>query len=156
MLNRADIRTDPVSGVAQAGLPLRLAFSVSEITAGQCAPLAGAYLDVWHCNALGVYSDVSAQGTTGQRWLRGYQVTDAHGSARFLTIYPGWYQGRTVHIHFRIRRFSGTQTTFNFVSQLYFNDAITTAIYHRAAPYTSRPNRSTTNAQDGIYGQGGS
>jgi len=156
MLNRSDIRSDPTSGVVQQGLLFRLAFNVSEITAGTCAPLSGAYVDIWHCNALGVYSDTAAQGTTGQRFLRGYQITDEHGNVRFLTVYPGWYQGRTVHIHFRVRRFNGTQTTFDFVSQLYFNDAITTGIFQRVAPYSGRPARTTTNTNDGIYSQGGS
>lgn len=152
MLNRADIRTDPQSGVPQEGLPLRLELNVSEITAGQCGPLAGAYVDVWHCNAMGKYSDFAAEGTLGQKWLRGYQVSDAHGNVRFITIYPGYYTGRTMHIHFRIRKYSaGGQVTFNFTSQLYFNDATSTAIFQRVAPYNSRPARTTFNSNDGIY-----
>ena len=155
MLNRSDIRADPTTGVLQAGLPLRLALNVSEITAGDCAPVSGAYIDIWHCNANGVYSDENAGGngnTLGQKWLRGYQVSDAHGNVRFLTIYPGWYTGRTVHIHFRVRKFNGNTATFNFVSQLYFDDAVTNAIFKRTAPYSSRLNRSpASNAADGIY-----
>lgn len=157
MLNRADIRSDPSTGIAQVGMPLRLAINVSEITgASSCAPLSGAYVDVWHCNASGAYSDVAAgagnPNTLGQRWLRGYQITDAHGNARFITVYPGWYNGRTVHIHFRVRKFSGTTVTFNFVSQLYFVDSISNAIYARTAPYNARLNRNpATNAQDNIY-----
>ena len=99
----------------------------------------------------GAYSDIASQGTLGQRFLRGYQVTDTHGNVRFLTIYPGYYNGRTVHIHVRVRRFSGTQVTFNFTSQFYFNDAISTAIFQRVAPYNSRPARTTFNTNDGIY-----
>jgi protocatechuate 3,4-dioxygenase beta subunit len=135
----------------QQGLLLRLGINVSEITSGACAPMSGAYVDVWHCNASGVYSDVAAQGTTGRRFLRGYQVTDSHGNVRFLTIYPGYYPGRTVHIHFRVRRFSGTTVTFNFVSQLYFNDTVTDGIFQRVAPYNSRPARTTRNTNDNIY-----
>src|SRR5437868_6791304 len=76
MLSRSDIRSDPTTGQLQAGLPLRLSLNVSEITGGtSCAPLAGAYVDIWHCNALGLYSDEAANNTVGQRWLRGYQVT---------------------------------------------------------------------------------
>ena len=65
----------------------------------------GAVIDVWHCDAAGVYSDVTDPGfdTTGSDFLRGYQVTDESGRAAFTTVYPGWYQGRTVHIHFKIR-----------------------------------------------------
>lgn len=156
MLSRSDIRSDPASGVIQQGLLLRLGINVSEITAGVCAPLSGAYVDIWHCNALGVYSDVAAQGTVGQKFLRGYQVTDSHGNVRFLTVYPGYYQGRTVHIHFRVRRFTGPTVTFNFVSQLYFDDLITDGVFQRVAPYSGRPARGTRNTNDGIYGQGGS
>jgi protocatechuate 3,4-dioxygenase beta subunit len=156
MLNRADVRSDPSTGVLQAGLPLRLALNISETTAGVCSPLVGAYVDIWHCNATGAYSDEPAgmgnPNTQGQKWLRGYQVTDAHGNVRFLTVYPGWYMGRTVHIHYRIRRFSGTTTTFNFTSQLYFDDAISNSIFARMAPYTSHPNRNpASNSQDGLY-----
>jgi protocatechuate 3,4-dioxygenase beta subunit len=54
-------------------------------------------VDVWHCDALGVYSGVRdfRFDTSGQKFLRGYQTTDERGEVRFLTIYPGWYVGRT-------------------------------------------------------------
>lgn len=151
MLSRSDIRSDPSNGVVQRGLLLRLGISISENTGGACAPMSGASVDVWHCNASGVYSDVQAQNTVGQRFLRGYQVADSHGNVRYLTIYPGYYTGRTVHIHFRVRKFSGATTTFNFVSQLYFDDAITDAVFQRVSPYSSRPARTTRNSNDGIY-----
>ena len=78
-LNRSDIRADPATGAASAGVPLSLSFRVSRSSAGACTPLTGAFLDVWHCDAAGAYSDVG--GTLGRRFLRGYQVTDAarHG-----------------------------------------------------------------------------
>ena len=156
MLNRADVRSDPATGVLQAGLPLRLGINISETTANVCSPLAGAYVDIWHCSATGAYSDEPAgmgnPNTLGQKWLRGYQVTDAHGNVRFLTIYPGWYMGRTVHIHFRVRKFSGTTTTFNFTSQLYFDDAISNSIFARMAPYNTHPNRNpASNGADNLY-----
>jgi protocatechuate 3,4-dioxygenase beta subunit len=156
MLNRSDIRPDPATGQLRPGMPLRLSVNVSEIQGGSCSPVAGAYVDIWHCDAAGAYSDVSGgagnPNTLGQRWLRGYQLTDAHGNARFLTIYPGWYMGRTVHIHFRVRKFSGATTTFNFTSQMYFADAISNAIYSSTAPYSSRPNRNpASNTQDMLY-----
>jgi protocatechuate 3,4-dioxygenase beta subunit len=142
----------PATGVLQAGLPLRLALNVSEITGTSCLPVAGCFVDIWQCNALGLYSDVTANGTLGQKWLRGHQVSDEHGNVRFLTIYPGWYNGRTVHIHFRVRKFNGSAVTFNFTSQLYFSDAISNAVFARAAPYSSRPNRNpASNTQDNIY-----
>jgi protocatechuate 3,4-dioxygenase beta subunit len=156
MLNRSDIRSDPGSGVVQQGLPFRMLFNLSEITGGTvCTPMAGAYVDIWHCNAFGIYSDVSAQNTVGQKFLRGYQVTDTHGNARFLSVYPGYYNGRTVHIHFRVRKFSGATVTFNFVSQTFFNDPTTTSIFQQVAPYNTRPARTTFNSNDMVYATGG-
>ena len=95
-LNRSDIRMDPTAGSVVEGIPLDLTFNVSRIdSSSSCTPLAGAVVNVWHCDALGQYSDVrdTAEGfnTLGQKYLRGYQVTDENGSARFTTIYPGWY-----------------------------------------------------------------
>ena len=88
--------------------------------------MAGAMVDICQCDAIGVYSDVRATNgffnTGGQRFLRGYQVTDASGVAKFTTVYPGWYQGRSVHIHFKIRTNAGGRNA-EFVSQLYFDDA---------------------------------
>ena len=72
-------------------------------TENDCAALEGAQVDIWHCNAYGVYSDIAAESTTGQNWLRGYQLTDSNGLATFTTIIPGWYEGRTTHIHLRVR-----------------------------------------------------
>jgi protocatechuate 3,4-dioxygenase beta subunit len=104
-LDRSDIRSDPTDGSMKEGIPLLLTFKVSQVSNSGCTPLGGATVDIWHCDALGVYSDVSDPGfnTVGQQWLRGYQTTEANGQANFTTIYPGWYQGRTVHIHFKIR-----------------------------------------------------
>ena len=151
-LHRSDIRADPNSGAIKPGFPFRFTINVSETDAsGACTPVSGAYVDVWHCDAGGLYSAVSQNGTTGQEFLRGYQITDAHGSARFITVYPGYYPGRTVHIHFRVRKFSGNSTTFNFVSQLYFDDTVTDGIFAREAPYNTRSARNTRNSNDNIY-----
>jgi protocatechuate 3,4-dioxygenase beta subunit len=151
MLNRSDIRSDPGTGQVEPGLLLRVGLNVSEINNGVCEPLPGVYVDVWHCNALGIYSDVAQQGTQGKKFLRGYQVTDAHGNVRFLTVYPGYYPGRTAHIHFRVRKFVNGNVTFNFVSQLYFDDTVTDGIYGRVDPYRNRPPRNTRNSNDGIF-----
>ena len=104
-LLRADIRSEPSGGPVIEGVPVRLAFQVSRIAGNGCTPLAGAVVDLWQCDAQGRYSDVrdSMADTRGLKFLRGYQVTEADGAARFVTIYPGWYPGRTVHIHFKIR-----------------------------------------------------
>jgi protocatechuate 3,4-dioxygenase beta subunit len=147
MLNRSDIRTDPVTGVVSSGIPLSLTFNVSRIANSACTPLTGAYLDVWHCDAGGVYSDVSG---SSRKFLRGYQITDANGIAAFTTIYPGWYSGRAVHIHFKLRLFAGSTKTYEFTSQFFFDDAFTDTVYAQS-PYSSRGTRNTRNANDGIY-----
>src|SRR5262249_20713195 len=107
-------------------------------------------VDVWHCNAQGLYSDEPANGTVGTKYLRGFQVTDANGVAEFMTIYPGWYRGRTVHIHFNVRTLSGTRTTLEFTSQLCFDEAVTGAVFAQS-PYKSRGLPDTSNARDGIF-----
>jgi protocatechuate 3,4-dioxygenase beta subunit len=90
----------------------------------------------------------------GQKFLRGYQVTDSEGRAEFLTIYPGWYLGRTVHIHFKIRTADMSQPNYEFTSQLYFDDALTDRVYAQL-PYSDRGQRNQRNAQDGIFRSGG-
>jgi protocatechuate 3,4-dioxygenase beta subunit len=114
-------------------------------------------VDVWHCNAGGVYSDVSDQrfNTVGKKFLRGYQVTDADGVAHFTTIYPGWYSGRAVHIHFKVRSAAGASSSYEFTSQLFFDDSLTDQVLAQS-PYASKGTRDTRNADDGIYQQGGS
>jgi len=155
-LNRSDIRSDLSDGTVKPGEPLDLTFRVSRLSANACAPLAGAVVDVWHCDHLGVYSDVEDPdfNTIGKKFLRGYQVTDAGGLARFKTVYPGWYHGRTVHIHFKIRSAPSTTSGFEFVSQLYFDDALTDQI-HARPPYAAKGQRNRRNEGDGIFARGG-
>ncbi len=158
-LNRSDIRSDPADGSVKDGAPLALTFNVSQITKAACGPLAGAIIDVWHCDALGVYSDVHDQNgffdTRGKKFLRGYQVTDASGRATFKTIYPGWYEGRTVHIHFTVRSNGGSGPGHEFTSQIYFDDAMNDKVFARA-PYSSKGKRGMKNEGDGIFRDGGS
>ncbi len=82
-------------------------------------------------------------------------MTDANGYVEFTTIYPGWYSGRTVHFHYKVRLFNGTTQTYEFTSQLVFDDTLTDQVYTQA-PYNARPNRNTRNSNDGIAQQGGS
>lgn len=155
-IKRSDIRSDPGNQSIRPGVPLQLVFQVAQISGSRCTPLPDAIVDVWHCDAAGVYSDVSDRraNTVGQKFLRGYQVTNANGTAEFLTIYPGWYPGRTVHIHFKIRTRFGAQQGYEFTSQLYFDDAITDQV-HAQAPYVTRGQRTQRNDQDGIFQAGG-
>jgi protocatechuate 3,4-dioxygenase beta subunit len=150
-LNRSDIRVDPTDGSVQEGAQLVLSISVQRTTDGSSwSPFTGAQVDVWQANYRGIYSDEAAEGTVGKKFLRGYQVTDGNGAIQFTTVYPGWYSGRTVHIHFRIRTFDGTQTTFEFTSQLFFDDSITEEVLSQA-PYNTRGLPDTTNAADSVY-----
>ena len=151
-LNRSDIRTDPSNGSVSEGVQFDLTFRVSQVVAGACSPLAGVQVDVWHCDAEGIYSDTTELGmqTVGQKFLRGYQITDENGMVHFTTIYPGWYEGRTVHIHAKMRTTDG----YDFTSQLFFDDSLTDQVFAQA-PYNSRGERSLRNDSDGIYSQGG-
>jgi protocatechuate 3,4-dioxygenase beta subunit len=156
-LNRSDIRADPSDGLLMPGVPLTLQFSVSSVARGGCRPLAGAIVDVWHCDALGMYSDVRERrlSTVGKKFLRGYQTTDAKGNVRFTTIYPGSYPNRAVHIHFKVRTASGSAKTQELTSQLYFDDAITDRV-HAQKPYAEKVRRRVRNEEDGIFREGGS
>lgn len=153
-LNRSDIRLDPADNSVQPGVPLRLVFHVSQVGDSSCTPLKGAIVDVWHCNALGVYSDVSDPNfsTVGKKFLRGYQVTDAQGNVQFMTIYPGWYPGRAVHVHFKIR--TASAPSYEFTSQLYFDDTFSDRIYAQR-PYATRGQGAMSNNRDGIFRRSG-
>jgi protocatechuate 3,4-dioxygenase beta subunit len=150
-LNRSDLRTDPSDGTVKPGTPLALTLIVARLARGSCAPLPGVRVDLWHCDHLGAYSDVS--GTEGKKFLRGYQLTDGEGRAQFTTVYPGGYQGRTVHIHFKLRAAREQRPGFAFTSQLYFDDALTDQVL-AAPPYGGRP-RGTRNDSDGLFRRGG-
>ena len=156
--NRSDIRVDPSSGIMSSGTLLRLGLSISQNTHGVCRSLRGAIVDVWHCDASGVYSGVTDLNgyfsSERKRFLRGYQVTDENGMVHFLTIYPGWYSGRTVHIHVKIRVTLPTQRQYEFTSQLYFDEAVTDAV-HMQPSYVKRGRRTTLNDMDRILGRTG-
>jgi protocatechuate 3,4-dioxygenase beta subunit len=128
------------------GTPLHLRLGV--VNASTCRPIRNAAVDVWHADALGVYSGV--QGNTGT-FMRGIQRTDASGLALFDTVYPGWYQGRTVHIHVKVH-LGGTVV---HTGQLFFPDALTDKVY-TASPYDTRGQRDVRNANDSIFRNGGS
>jgi protocatechuate 3,4-dioxygenase beta subunit len=137
------VRRDVTEG--RAGVPFDLAVTV--VDADTCEPLEGAAVDVWHCDAEGVYSGV--QGDTGT-FLRGVQVTNADGLASFRTIVPGWYTGRAVHVHLKVAL--GTDDVHT--GQLFFDEATLTDAY-ASEPYAQRGAPDTSNEADGIYGESG-
>ena len=157
-LERSDIRTEPSTGALLPGLPLDLTFHVSRVSNEECAPLSGARVDVWQCDAEGRYSAFQDRRAGGdlreEKFLRGYQLTDASGMATFTTIYPGWYRGRAVHIHFKIRTEVSKGSVYEFTSQLYFDDTLSDQV-HAEAPYAAHGARTTRNSNDGIFRRSG-
>jgi protocatechuate 3,4-dioxygenase beta subunit len=129
------------------GTPLALRLSV--VDASTCAPIKGAAVDIWHADAAGVYSGFGS-GAASRTFMRGIQPTNSQGLASFITVYPGWYTGRTVHIHVKVHVGGNVVHT----GQLFFSDALTDTVYTRP-PYSSRPNRDTRNGQDSIFVNGG-
>jgi len=144
-LHRSDI-TD-----GRAGVPLAIRFVV--LDARHCVPLARARVDIWHASAEGHYSGYPGQGDsravdmTGTSFLRGTQETDETGKATFRTVYPGWYRGRTTHIHFKVI----VEQRDVLTGQMYFPDALSEYIYANVAPYSTRlESRDTFNTNDGL------
>ena len=137
------VRQDITEG--KTGLPLNLTFTVID---ENCSPIPNVLVDIWHCDKDGLYSGYSqpAGDTTGQTFLRGIQLTDASGIARFDTIYPGWYQGRATHIHFKART---TQTTY-VTSQFAFPESANDAVYATSL-YSGRGSNPTSNAGDMVF-----
>ena len=155
---RTDIRED------RPGTPLDLAFRVEKT--GACSPVPNAVVDLWQCDAGGIYSgfagaspgqggsaggrdeygDPQSRPTTQQRFLRGTQVTGTDGVVRFSTIYPGWYPTRTAHLHVKVH----LDTKTVFTGQLFFDDAISDSVY-ATPPYSQHPNRDTRNPRDPFY-----
>ena len=140
---RRDIRE------GRPGTRLDLATTVVDVST--CKPINGALVDIWHCDAGGTYSGFAQEGTEVKTFMRGIQRTNKSGLATFVTVYPGWYSGRTVHIHVQVSLGGNVLHT----GQLFFPEALTDAVYKRA-PYRSRPGRDTRNATDSIFRNGGS
>jgi protocatechuate 3,4-dioxygenase beta subunit len=133
---RTDIRED------RDGTELRLAIRVRE--AESCSPLRNAVVELWHADAAGVYSGFDSG--TGEDFLRGAQVTNGDGIVEFVTVYPGWYPGRTPHIHAKVH----TDNTTALTTQLYFDDAVSSTVYESGTPYKPNEGR-VTNDADGIF-----
>jgi protocatechuate 3,4-dioxygenase beta subunit len=137
------VRRDLAEG--RAGVPLRLVLTVRDMAG--CRVLRGADVELWHCDADGVYSGVAGDAGT---FLRGHQTTNRRGKVVFDTVFPGWYTGRTPHIHVKVHAGGDVVHT----GQLYFDDAVSAAVYAQA-PYAARGAADTTNATDFIYAAGG-
>ena len=149
-LNRSDIRVDTADGSVVAGTTLALTLRVYQIVDCVRKPLPDATVDIWHCDSAGVYSDIAAEGTTGHDYLRGYQVTNGGGIAQFTTVLPGWYSGRAVHVHVKIRTTGTDGNAYEFTSQLFFSEDFKAA-YLATAPYAAKGTPDTTNDTDMHY-----
>jgi len=141
------------SDIAEGRPGVRLTLVLKFIELGACTPIAGARVDIWHADARGVYSGYAGQGdrrdvsTKGETYLRGTQTTGADGTATFLTVFPGWYPGRTPHIH--LKAFISDRAVLT--GQAYFEDRLSSRIYRERAPYSERPQQDTTNESDFIF-----
>ena len=167
VLKRSDVRTDASDGSMMPGVPVTFTLQAYDLSKPDCAPLKGVHVDIWSCSSQGLYSDTPHDKTVGKKFLRGHQITDSKGNVKFTTIYPGWYHGRTAHIHVSLRTFNGERVAVaplptgccthtpnevqKYVTQLYFPEPITVEVYKR--PEYQRPGltRDTTNANDGIF-----
>jgi protocatechuate 3,4-dioxygenase beta subunit len=146
------VRADITEG--RPGAPLDLTLRVIEH--GPCTPISNARVDVWHADAGGIYSGYNGQGddgnasAKGQTHLRGTQITDADGRVTFRSVYPGWYPGRTPHIHIKV--FLDRLTVLT--GQIYFPDDLSARIYRERAPYNTRPVADMTNDRDLLFKAG--
>jgi protocatechuate 3,4-dioxygenase beta subunit len=143
------VRADVTEG--RPGVPLALRLRVIE--AGSCTPITGARIDIWHCDARGIYSAFPGQGDahnidqTSKTFLRGTQIADGGGWGTFNTIYPGWYAGRATHIHFKV--FLDERTVLT--GQTFFPEALNEYIYTNVPDYAGRPQkRLVINANDRV------
>jgi len=138
------LRRNVVEG--RPGVPLFVSLRVT--AAATCEPIPGAVVEIWHADAAGDYSGFD--GEDNRTAMRGRQVAGAAGVATFRTIYPGWYPGRTPHIHVKAH-VGGAEV---YTGQVYFDEATTDAVY-ALEPYAARGARSTRNASDAIFTSGG-
>lgn len=176
---RTDIRE------SRPGTPLHLGLRVQDTSScssgGSATAVPNSVVEIWHCDAGGVYSGFQAASTGGGgggqpgsgsggstsngaysvgdqeatpgddgTYLRGAQVADANGIVQFTTIYPGWYRGRTVHIHLRVHIDKLTVLT----TQLYLDESVNTEAF-AASPYNEHTGRDTFNDSDNIYDASG-
>jgi protocatechuate 3,4-dioxygenase beta subunit len=143
-IQSSQVRQDITDG--KKGLPLDIELTI--VNGNTCQPIANAMVDLWHADAEGLYSAYPGQGdnrtidNSRETFLRGVQVTGSDGKVTFKTIYPGWYRGRTTHVHFN----NNTLVT----SQLYFPEDVNQTAY-TSALYKVRGQKDTPNASDMVY-----
>ena len=157
-IDLAQVRQDIVEN--RPGVPLALALTV--VDSDTCEPIRDAAVDIWHCDALGVYSGEPAEGSEGETYLRGIQLTDGNGLAEFATIYPGQYPGRTTHIHVKVhiggRQSDGTYSGghVSHTGQLFTSDRRDAEVF-ALAPYNRNTTGIVSRNTDGVFrDQGGS
>lgn len=155
----------------QAGVPLYL--DIQFLDTASCEPVTAVYVDLWHCNATGVYSGVAASGNGNANdtsnlnatFLRGLQQTDVNGVVQFESIVPGHYTGRTNHIHIISHAMSNTTIRTNgtilgsngtthasHVGQLFFDQELLSLV-EATEPYVSNTQDQTQNSEDSILGE---
>jgi protocatechuate 3,4-dioxygenase beta subunit len=149
--SRSDIRPNLDGSNVQSGIPLTLSIYTYD-SENSCAAMANVQVDIWHCNGSGIYSAEDVEDSSGETWLHGYQITDANGLATFKTIIPGWYAGRTTHIHLRLRSsYDSTTTGGTNTTQLFFPQDVIDTINTTISPYSAEGANPTTNASDHVY-----
>ncbi len=155
-LHRSDLRVDLSTKSVLPGISIQLIFHVLRVDQDQCTPLSDVKVDLWQCDLNGYYSAFCNRGKNlrKENFLRGYQLTDSEGFAQFTTIFPGWYSGRTVHIHLKLSMEVHHGKAYEFSTQLYFDDALTDHIYSNP-PYDRLPERQVRNWNDQIFRRNG-
>ncbi len=154
-LNRSDLRGGSTRPSIANAIPLALNFTLyAGANKDEFVPLPGAQVDVWHVDSLGVYSaepqGLNPEDTEGQNFLRGYQTSDASGKAGFRTVFPGWYNGRTTHIHFKVHYLRDGKVPATFTSQLFVPDDLADSVY-QSEPYRPRSDFDMHNDRDPVY-----
>lgn len=144
-----DIRSD------RAGVPMTITINIQS-KAASCAALAGALVDIWHCDKEGAYSEYGGTGMqatnyTSVHFLRGRQTTNSNGQVGFTSIFPGWYSGRAPHIHVHIYDSTGKSL---LVTQIAFPKTVCDTVYTTSALYSSRGKQDTTNETDNVFSDG--
>lgn len=151
--NRSNILTNLDGTSSQTGVAFTITLYVLD-SENSCTAMENVQVDIWHCNASGIYSAESSESTSSESWLRGYQLTDSTGKVSFTTILPGWYSGRTTHIHFRLRSsYDDSSDGGTNTMQVFFDQDLIDTLATSVSPYDAEGTNSTTNATDRVYSE---